>query len=127
MLNKELFCLIFKYVKQYWYIGVIILLIIMFVFKETSSDRLFKEYKKQIKESEKIIKNHENDIKIIDGKIDSLQNLFNKLSEKDKEIEKKTDEVTKKGKKKIDDINKEDNPNSLIEEYKKTIKKHEKD
>jgi peptidoglycan hydrolase CwlO-like protein len=127
MVSKEIFCRFLNFSKKHWYIYVIIFLIFAFVFKDVNNNKLIKEYKKQIEESENTIKQHEKEIKMIDSKIDSIQNIINKLSQLDKENEEKIKEVDKKGKIKKDKIDKEDNPNILIEEYKKTIKKHEKD
>jgi hypothetical protein len=127
MVSKEIFCRFLNFSKKYWYIYLIIFLIFAFVFKEVNNNRLIEEYKKQLKDSENVVKQHEKDIKLIDNKIDSIQKIINKLSELDKENEEKSKEVDKKGKIKKDKIDKENDPDILIEEYKKTIKKHEKD
>lgn len=122
LLNK-----ILPFFKKNWHYIVIFLLIIFLVFKEDGTKKIIKEYQKQIKDSENVIKQYEKDIKLIDKKMDSIEKIINKLSELDKENEEKIKEVDKKGNKKKKEIDEENNPNVLIEEYKKTIKKHEKD
>ena len=127
LINPFFYNYIIPFFKKNWQIIMIFILIIFIITKDNGGKKLIKEYEKQIKKSENLVRDYKKDIQKIDIKIDSLSKIIKKIDEEEVEIVEKIKDVENKGKSKINKINKEENSDVLIDSYKKTIKKHEKD